>query len=35
MKQVRETTIGKRFIFMKKGGMKSPNEFRVFHKFLN
>jgi hypothetical protein len=35
MKQVRETAVGKRFRFMKKGEMKSPNEFRMFHKFLN
>jgi hypothetical protein len=30
MKQVRETAVGKWFIFMKKGGMKSPNEFQLF-----
>jgi hypothetical protein len=35
MKQVRETAIGKRARFMKRGEMNSPNEFRMFHKFLN
>jgi hypothetical protein len=35
MKQIHETSIGKRFRFMKKDEMKSPNEFRMFHKFLN
>jgi hypothetical protein len=35
MKQVRETAVGKRFKFMKKGEMNSPNEFQMFHKFLN
>jgi hypothetical protein len=35
MKQIHETSIGKRFRFMKKDEMKSPNEFQMFHKFLN
>jgi hypothetical protein len=35
MKQVRETVIGKRCRFMRKGEMKSPSEFQMSHKFLN